>query len=95
METYPARMDQYGNPVPADLVTLPDIMDCAAEEYRQVVAAAWYEVNGVLLASAAALPDFCEDAPLDSGIDLTDMRLDINYIQDILKRAGAHGFYHA
>ena len=100
--------DQYGQPIPADLVVLPfgaasgegvigfDPVD--PEDVEIITAADWYEVagqEGLILASYEAINGF-GSIPLDCGIDLTTPGIQISRIADPLKRYSLEdGFYHA
>ena len=91
-------VDQYGDPVPDDLVTLPSIEGLSEEEIKTVDSANWYEVSGnrhAILASASAINYLSEDALEDSGITL-DEDAEINLIDRPLHRSSEEdGFYHA
>lgn len=94
--------DQYGHTVPNDLVLLPS--GCLLQtELAEVVAATWYEVDGILMASAEQIGHLSEDDPEDAGIDLAEAKM-IMQVQDCLKRWDIKGgnepfleyyFYHA
>ena len=88
--------DQFDNDVPNDLVVLSgeNPADMTLEMLEAVDRADWYEVDGVLLVSAAAVPGL-ESDPLDSGITLTETT-EVLYVGHILKRWNEiDGFYHA
>lgn len=88
-----ATKDQYGHSVPKDLVLLPMFSDLAVDDVEVVLAARWYESNGVLMASAAEIKGLSEDDPLDGGVKPTDP---VDYVDDVLKRWNeVDGFYHA
>jgi hypothetical protein len=92
---HPKRVDQYGDPVPDDLVTLPDYENLGPKEIKAVEDARWYEADGCLMASAKELKGLSEDDPIDSGVDLDDENIEIFLIEGFLKRHGTEGFYHA
>jgi hypothetical protein len=99
--------DQYGQPVPKDLVVLQfgfapgdetikgDAVDQA--DVKIIMAANWYEAEerpGLLLASYEAIEGRSEIIPEDCGILLKNMQ--INRVADPLKRYSLEdGFYHA
>jgi hypothetical protein len=100
--------DQYGQPVPKDLVVLPyGFSPCPGKvvsgdplpnhEVRIIMAASWYEVEGnpgLLLASYLAIGGLSELNPLDCGLTLEGAQ--INRVADPLKRYSLEdGFYHA
>jgi hypothetical protein len=91
-----AKFDQYHQPVPSDLVTLPDIKNLTAGQIRTVNEAAWYEPAGrsLLLASAKELKGLSEDDPIDCDVDVKTATFML--VDDMLKRWNkADGFYHA
>lgn len=91
------RRDQYGRPIPDDLVLLPTSGDnwwLWDDEIETVLRVDWYEANDVLLASAKALNGLSEDDPIDAGVDLN--RVEVCRVADCLKRYSPEdGFYHA
>ena len=87
--------DQYDRDVPNDLVILPNINDLDREGFEIVVGNDWYEINGILMASAKAIEYLSEADPLDAGIDLSKYDI-IDYVANALKRWNEiDGFYHA
>ena len=88
------KVDQNGDEIPDDLVTLPDIAHLSCEEIVVVEKARWYEtVSGSpIMASAKEIKHLSEDDPEDSGIDLGEQLL---LIDDVLKRQDYACFYHA
>jgi hypothetical protein len=88
--------DQYNNPIPDDLVTMPDISLLSVKEVNLVDNADWYEANGILLVSSKAINFLSEDDPLDSGINLADPDIEIFHVEHVLHRFNfVDGFYHA
>jgi len=87
--------DQFGKKVPKDLVLLPSPKDLEEKDIDVVMGAPWYEANGVLMASSKAIEYLSEDDPLDAGINLNDLNLEISYVADALKRYEEDGFYLA
>lgn len=87
--------DQYDRPVPDDLVLLPDPSPGAEEaELAILMNADWYEADGVLLVSGAAIDWMGSADPLDAGVDLR--KVDAALVDDALKRYSPEdGFYHA
>ncbi len=86
--------DQYGNPVPTDLVLLPDFSDLTEQETDLIFRADWYECERVLMASFKAIGELSEDDPIDAGVDLRCAQ--VFKVDDCLKRGnGEDGFYHA
>jgi hypothetical protein len=95
--------DQYGDPVPRDLVALPDYQgeanssdDEEREEHNRIMAAPWYDIDGRTYASFKAMdgeeydPEYeLETAPED----IEGHR--IERVTDNLKRYGVEGYYHA
>ena len=95
----PTRLmrDQCGNPVPDDLVLLPDYGDLDDAGRARVDAANWYvpagELSGPIMASAGALFFLSEDDPEDAGVDVS---AGVLYVAAALHRGNAaDGFYHA
>ena len=87
--------DQYGKPVPDDLVILPDPNYIAEEDIQTVMNARWYDVDGLLVASYAEIKGLSEDDPLDAGINLSKPDIEIDYVADVLHRwSPEDGFYH-
>lgn len=88
--------DQHGDPVPNDLVVLDLVpADLYAPELARVVACAWYEVNGVLLASFEELGGLIETNPVDVGIDLDAPGTEVLFVARSLHRWDEEHFYHA
>ena len=90
--------DQYGNPVPRDLVALDmPITDFTVAEVEAIDALDWYEIertfpNGPMFVSQAAL----EEAIGRKLEDLRHTRAAVFYVTRPLHRYGdADGFYHA
>lgn len=84
-------VDQNGNPIPLDLVTVPIPHSLS---HDAVMAADWYDAGGVLLVSAGAIDCASENDPVDSGIDLAAVR--VYKVDDCLKRwSSEDGYYHA
>ena len=101
--------DQYGQPVPKDLVVLQFGFDPDPEkvihgdpvdpaDVKIIMAANWYEVEGregLILASYLDIGGLSELNPADCGIGLEDSP-QINRVADPLKRYSLEdGFYHA
>jgi len=92
--------DQYGDPVPDDLVVPwgagEDFND---EEVNKTNSARWYAAEGfgnIILVSYGEVGGLFETDPIDVGIDLSDPGTQINRIDDVLKRWNPEdGFYHA
>lgn len=88
------KVDQFGEPIPDDLVTLPNITNMRLENIRMVDRATWYDADGLLLVSAKEIEFLSEDDPLDSGVD-------IDKVEIIKVSPASHmwsykdGFYHA
>lgn len=101
------KLDQYAQNIPNDLVTVPDIEVLDENGIKIIESARWYVAhfpNGhqsCILVSAKEIQYLSEDDPIDSGIDLNDPEIRIDFIQDFLKRhsvqgvRGKRGFYHA
>lgn len=88
------RVDQYEEPVPDDLVLLPDAKLLDATAWETVDNATWYLVNGTLCASAHAIEFLSEDDLLDVGIDvLTAEILQVPY--GLHRYNATDGFYSA
>lgn len=99
--------DQYGQPIPDDLVVLPFGFEpgetvirgdqVEPEDVEVIARANWYEVEGqegLILASYLAIQGLSEVNPLDCGLTLAGAQ--INRIADPLKRYSLEdGFYHA
>mgnify|MGYP001151620022 CR=1 FL=1 len=96
------RYDQYGEPVPSDLVLLPSPGILSEEGVKKVEGAEWYEAEheqfkngGFLLASAEALGDLSED-DLHSATGVREETCLWHRVAHCLKRWSAEdGFYHA
>lgn len=87
-------IDNYGQPVPADLVVIDFAPEDSADLAR-VIATKWYRVDDLLLASAAAVGDIYSGAPEDYGLDLGVDCIPLR-IPEALKRVNEDGmFYHA
>lgn len=89
--------DQYGNPVPDDLVVLSREKPQEFTELGLTLmdAADWYEVDGILLVSAKAVQSFLEVDPLDCGLKLSQ-RSQVFAVHSCLHRWNEEdGFYHA
>lgn len=86
------RNDQHGQPIPDDLVVLPDFKTLFHKAISVVLDARWYEANGCLLmASVSEIEGLSE---IDPGIDLA--AAEIMFIDEPLKRwSQEDGFYHA
>jgi hypothetical protein len=88
-------VDDRGEPLPADLVLLPNPKDLDEADFEKVMGAAWWEIDGVLCASAEAIDYLSEDDPLDAGVDVGKAK-SVCYIPNILHRGNeVDGFYHA
>lgn len=86
---------QYGEDVPDDLVLLPNPKDLMDLDLRVILAAEWYEYQGILLVSGSAIDWFSEGDPLDAGLDLSALE-EIDRVAESLKRFSREdGFYHA
>jgi hypothetical protein len=87
--------DQYGNPVPGDLIVLTgetpgDFTDFAL---KLIDDADWYEVNGFLLVSSKAVQHCFDGDPIDAGLDLRKAK--VLYVASCLHRWDDELFYHA
>ena len=90
------RNDQYGQPIPEDLVTLPDITELSGTEIRWIDGMDWYETKGILMASAKDINYLSEVDPLDAGVDLSDPDVEVLKVDSVLHRwSNENGFYHA
>jgi len=88
-------IDDRGEQVPEDLVLLPNPNDIDDAEYLTVMDAEWWEIDGVLCASAEAINFLSEDDPIDAGVDMDNLK-EVLYIPNHLHRGSlADGFYHA
>lgn len=81
-----AVKDQYNNEAPDDLVVLPNPAFLTEDEAGMVMDADWYEVNGVLCASARDIGYTSEHDLLDAGVDVESPHLEVLYVASILKR---------
>ena len=91
------RKDQYGEPIPNDLVVLSgeNPKDFIADGLKAVDKADWYEANGIILVPWHQTEIF-ETAPEDAGLDLDDPTVEILKIDAVLHRYNeVDGFYHA
>jgi hypothetical protein len=89
--------DQYGNPIPDDLVVLSgeNPQEMTELGLTLVDAADWYEVDGILLVSAKSVQYFLETDPIDCGVRLTP-RSKVYAVDYCLHRWNEEdGFYHA
>lgn len=90
------RKDQYGNPIPDDLVVLSgeNPADLTDHALRLIANADWYEASSVMLVPASQVENFLEAEPVDAGVDLAQVT--VSKIADFLKRWNdVDGFYHA
>lgn len=88
-------LDNRGMEVPKDLVLLPAASDVSPDDFSVVIDADWWEINGVLCASAEQIGYLSEDDPLDAGVDV-DHAQEILYVAAALHRGSPDdGFYHA
>ena len=93
-------VDQYGNPVPDDLVLLPTssefIKILTEEEIKKIDDADWYEIEGMLFVPNSQVGDIVmsDAGPEEFDIDL--VAEEVNYINPPLHRFSEEdGFYHA
>lgn len=90
------RTDQYGDPIPDDLVTMPNVDLMYATDIQAVYESTWYEAVKILLVSAEEIDYLSEGDPLDSGIDLSNPKVVVNKVDRCLHRFSFdEGFYHA
>lgn len=86
--------DQFGKPVPHDLVLMPDPNMLNREEIDLILDQKWYECMGQLLVSAEAIDWLSEAEPEEADLDLEHDG--VFHIADPLKRWNCFdGFYHA
>ena len=90
-------LDQYENPVPADLVVIPEYSFLASKERDAVDEADWWEANGVLLYEDKR--GIGGDDPRDAGLPVDEdgnIGVQVFKIDLILHRGNLEdGWYHA
>ncbi len=87
--------DQFGDPIPDDLVTIPSIQDLTDEDIGLIGSVDWYEVitgeSKILAVSAKAIDFLSEDAISEYGdIDSID-----KIGQGLHRFSIEDSFYHA
>lgn len=94
--------DQYGKPLPKDLVVLEaDPADFDEEQLERLAGIDWWDINGIICVSFEqaehVVPGMVgEINPADAGIDLKDPDIEVYRIDHALKRwSEEDGFYHA
>lgn len=99
-----AWTDQHGDPVPPDLVILPnsshyDTVPMTDEEeagHRRIMDAAWYQIKGVCFASSAAIEEDPDNLITAKECGVDPAKDEILRIPDNLKRFNEEdGYYHA
>jgi len=94
-------LDQYGNEIPTDLVSMPDINFLSDEGIKIVANADWYDIytgenygfDAWLCVSAKAI-DYLSEENIEDCLDRPIKEVLI--VNDVLKRwSEEDGFYHA
>jgi len=88
------KLDQFGQPIPDDLVLMPDREQLRMKEVHMILNVPWYECQEILMVSSFAIDWLSEADPADADINLETSK--IFKIDDCLKRWNyLDGFYHA
>lgn len=88
------KIDQFGESIPNDLVTLPNPKHLNPSSVILIEQATWYCANNVLLVSAREIRFLSQDNPLDSGVDINTVEI-IKVSPQLHRWSYEDGFYHS